>query len=271
MNVLPKILLLTFSLLLTTVAANAQCVRFDSIDSCPIGDATLNLRPDGTRLVVGNLGPDGNDGVAAILDNAVSWQGKIRNVGLTAGDHFTMTSVADGFDTSGMRYTVAANGGLDINVRFTGAIGPGSYTLWLLDDDDDDDSDPEPPRGGPGGLVPGTNIHIELVDPLEEREIEDEVETGFDVGDDEFPAALRSAVSSRTATGYRSCAFSTSFMGRVRVWVDGALIGDADQVVFLEDADAPGHYNYTEFGEMHIESSGKAIGIQTQTYVSNGL
>ena len=266
MKRLTRILLLTFSLALSTVASNAQCVRFESIDHCPIGNATLTLSPDGTRLAAIGLGPEGSDGVASKLDTATSWQARIRNVGLAPGDHFTLTSVADGFDTSTMRYEVATGGGLDVTAEFTGALGPSHYTLWLLDDDEE-----EPPYEGPGGLVPGTTIHIEFIDPFENPPIEDEVDNGFHVGDGGLESAVRSAVARRSSTAYRSCSFVSRFADRVRVWVDGSLVGTADEILLLEDADAPGHYNYTQFDGMHIESSGNAIVIKKENFISNGF
>ncbi len=272
MKYLSTILLLTFSLLLNTAASNAQCVRFEGIDHCPINNATLKLSPDGTRLAAKGLGSEGNDGVASTLNAATSWRGKIRNVGLATGDHFTMTSVADGFDTSKMMYRVA-NGGLEISAEFTGAL-TSRYTLWLLDiddPDDDDDDDPEPPRRGPGGLVPEDFIYIELIDPWENPPIEDEVDNDFNVGDRELRTAVRSAVALQTSTAYRACSFASRFVDRVRVWVDGNLIGEADQILLLEDADAPGHYNYTQFDGMHIESSGNAIVIKNEQFISNGF
>lgn len=262
---------LVLGLALAASGAQAACVEFDNLMHCSIGNAELQLSPNGSKLVARKLGPEGNDGVGTLLGAASSWRGKFRNIGWGVGDAMTLTSVADGFDTSEMRMRKTASGGLEITAEFTGALDLSSYTLWLLNDDDDGDGEPEPPVDGPGGLVPGTRIYVELIDPFDQFEvIESDIENGFDVDDDRFPSAARAAFAGRAA-GTASCSFSARFATRVRVWVDGTYIGEADELLLLEDSDAPGHYPYTQFDGMRMVSTGSAIVIQDELAISNGF
>ncbi len=264
-------LALAFAALLGAAPGFAECIWFDGINHCPLGAAQLQLDSQGAWLAATNLGDQGNDGVASLLDQAVFWNARTSNMGLDNGDRLTWAAHADGKMISRMRYRVVP-GGIEAQVDFTGADGIFGILL------DDDDSDEEPPIDGPGGLVPGTTIFIELIDPLDRLpEIEEDTDTGFanDGNDDPFPDlegsvnAIRSGVKVVSTTG--ACYWTARFAGRVRVWVDGVLAGEAERVYFVEDVSGPGHYPYTQFDALTMRSSGSAIVVREELQISNGF
>jgi len=272
---LPMMSLLVLVCLLSAAASSAQCVRYESFDHCPVGDAKLYLSSDGSQLLATNLDADGSDGLTSMHGSATLWSADLRFQNLAVGDEVYAASISNGFVTSGLRMR-AFNRGWQLKAEFTGAISLGSYHLTLINDD-------EPPivDGDPGGYGPSDRIHFIPLDddfaidnggPDGDPGGDDGLGQGtmtFTVGRGPLGDGPDSLVRAKTALG--ACSWGFRFAGRGRVLVNGILIGEATEIRFVEDVTAPGHYPYTEFDSMQLNSSGTGIVVHAEATISNGF
>ena len=56
--------------------SNSPCIAFDGLQHCALGNATLNVTSN--KLIVGNLGSSGQDGVRIALGNGVGWNAQLE-------------------------------------------------------------------------------------------------------------------------------------------------------------------------------------------------
>lgn len=118
---------LASTLLLAGPAVAQNCVSFQGIDHCPVGDASLSLTADG--LAVQNHG--GNSGVSARFAPTVLWEGRMQ---FPQGEHsMDMASISGGETTS--RLLIEPNGdSYSLRAVFTGASEQPTYSVLVYND-----------------------------------------------------------------------------------------------------------------------------------------
>lgn len=124
-------------LALTFAAGSAyavECVKFEGLEHCPVGGATVTSTSEGS-LKVGNFGASGQDGVNISLDLATSWTAEYNNAAFTSTNHQTVfTAMAEGAATSTARLGVtnaAATCTKSLAATFTGAGDRSTYSALV--------------------------------------------------------------------------------------------------------------------------------------------
>lgn len=118
---------LAVSLVVAGPALAQDCVSFQGIDHCPLGDATLSESSDG--LNVAGLGADGNDGVASRFAPTTHWS---TQVAFPSGSYQTtqMSSISGGESTSGL-IIEPVNGRYRVRANFTGDAEEPTYSVLV--------------------------------------------------------------------------------------------------------------------------------------------
>lgn len=114
-----------------TVAAE-NCIRFDGIDHCPVGNAQLALTPNGSKLIVTGLGAGGNDGVRSMFSDVAFWQADMSAPPASFGEGFSFSAISNGFRTARATLQLDSTEGLLFQIEFTGASGDHPYTLQVI-------------------------------------------------------------------------------------------------------------------------------------------
>lgn len=114
--------------LLAGPALAQDCVEFQGIDHCPVGEATLGLSEDG--LVVQNQG--GVSGVSSRFSPTVHWNGQMEfPPGLP--HQTTLSSISGGETTSRLLIEPEGNG-FRARATFTGASEQPTYSVLIYRD-----------------------------------------------------------------------------------------------------------------------------------------
>ncbi len=126
--------LLALCALLATVptAAAENCIRFDGIDHCPVGNAQLALAPNGSKLIITGLGAGGNDGVRSMFSGVGLWQADMSAPPASFGEGFSFSAISNGFRTARATLQLDSTEGLVFQTEFTGANGDHPYTLQVI-------------------------------------------------------------------------------------------------------------------------------------------
>jgi hypothetical protein len=112
--------------------ATAQhCVPFQGIDHCPVGNAVLDLAPDGSSLSVSGLGLEGQDGFLSLFAGSTQWSADVEfSNPSNEPSTVTMTAHANGKATS--HATVRpVEGGYLLQANFTGDVESSTYSALI--------------------------------------------------------------------------------------------------------------------------------------------
>lgn len=126
-------------------AAAEDCVTFDGVEHCALGQSTLVLTPDG--LSVEGIGDAPENGVALAFADATSWRAEADARGNREGTARLRTAaIADGITTSTATFR-QNQGRFELSATFTGAGEGSTYSALVFDDGVF--------QGGTGGLGNG--------------------------------------------------------------------------------------------------------------------
>ena len=208
-------------LLISSPASGDGCTTFSGLAHCPLGDAGLAV--SGEALEVSGVGAEGEDGVVITLPDTVVWQAALRFADGDSSPRLTLGAEAGGeeISTAGI---VAADGGLELSATFTGADGPGTYSILVYRDGTLVGSE-----GGVGTgnarLVRSTGNHHIIVD----------------------------CDFTRLASG--ACLWEMGFGQPVRLSLPDGTELEGDEIHLVEEVDGAGDYPYVTFDGITLRSS----------------
>lgn len=248
MSQMKTLRILVLTVVLATAGAgllNAECVNFEGIDHCPIGNAALSLSADGSRLIANNLGANGNDGVSSHFQNVTRWEADLRIPNAGEGNSVRFTAISQGQMTSRAQLDLTSSG-LEIQSLFTGAVGGGSYRVVT----DDGSGAPLASNLTSSSTLVLTRIPNPFPIPWPEP----------------WPPIIIFGI--RAVDG--GCFWRLDFDAPVTVSVDG-VDTVATSITLIENVNPASHYPYAKFTAMGIQSDGAAIVIGDETAISNGF
>jgi hypothetical protein len=208
-------------LIISSPASGDSCATFSNLEHCPLGDASLAV--SGEALEVSGVGTEGEDGVAITLPDSVAWHAGLRFADGNSSPRVTLGAEAGGDEISTAEI-VAADGGLQLSATFTGADGPGTYSILIYRDGT--------LVGSEGGISIG---HARLVKSTGGLVI-------VDICD-----------FLRLASG--ACVWEMGFGQPVRLSLSDGTEVEGDEVHLVEEVDGAGHYPYVTFDGITLRSS----------------
>ncbi|MEO1082987.1 MAG: hypothetical protein AAFY88_01960 [Acidobacteriota bacterium] len=224
-------------------SAATQCARFDKIDHCAIGKATLQLANDGQFLAVSNLGQAGDDGVSSHFKGATTWKADMTMAGGYLGNVATFNAISNGFLTASAKLTLEPEG-LVARASFTGADRPSAYTLEVLRDGVVVASFPGQTTASSVVLAP-VDPHFPPISPIP-----------FPIPSPwPWPCPPRPTFELLAAG---NCAWGFNFDSEVTVQPAGRARAavKGDEIRMVEDVPGPGHYPYTDFDTIETRTNG---------------
>lgn len=234
-------LLLGALLSTSTASAQGNCELAFNIVHCPIGQANLQVAPDGSQLLVTGLGSAGNDGVSSEFDTAVHWRAQM-SVEEPASE-LTFRAHLDGSTTASASFQTEGNTNeVELRTSFTGATGPHTYRAIILDDGQQ--------VADFGGLDETSSIIIGRIPvpvPIPR------------------PGPWPWPDFKRLSSG--ACAWQFSYSGGVTFTTSNGDQAVGDTVRLVEDVDK-GHYLYAGFTAITTQSDASSLTI-TNEQISN--
>lgn len=233
----------SFVLLVSTFAvtpvAAAECVSYEGLKHCALGNADLTLFEKRGELQVDTFDPNGGDGVTIDLGgSATSWSGAYAWRG-SRGDALVSTAVANGTPVS--QSTIReVRGNFQVSASFTGGSKSSTFAALVYDDG----------RlvGGLGSL-PGSSA---ILIPEEWCDIAPEI----------FICDLR-APFHNNANG--ECEWDYLFGTDITMtFPDGRQLR-GDELRLVEELDPAGHYPYVSFDSMNLQTSGDGIRLRGES------
>jgi hypothetical protein len=119
-------------LVLAAPAQAQNCVPFQGIDHCPVGNAVLSTGPNG--LTVSGPGGSGEDGVVSRFAPTTFWNAQLAlpaGAGTNEATHFS--SISAGKVTSELDIA-PENGRLHLQASFTGDSSSSTYSVLIYND-----------------------------------------------------------------------------------------------------------------------------------------
>jgi hypothetical protein len=218
----------------TASPARAQSpVVFQGLEHRAVGSAALQLAPDDTALEVSALDPDGSDGVAVTLGQAVSWTARLRSTG-SSPMHSSWHAMADGRRISSAM--LRHNGGrFQISPVFTGATTP-TYTAAVYKNGR--------LAGAVGSLPPTAHILV----PESFCEVFGSI--GFIACD--LVSDFRNSPSGE-------CEWRFAWRTAVAIQLPNGVKITGNEVRLTEEVRPPGQYPYPFFDEMLIRTTARSL------------
>lgn len=229
----------------------ANCVNFDGVEHCAIGNAQLTSTSSGLQIT--NFGASGSDGVAFQIPGATSWTVSSAIQGNSAATtRLVSTAVADGAPTSSM--ILQQNGGsVTVSATFTGAGRGATYSALIYKDGVF--------QGGGGGIPSGQMaMMINRTNPINNPD---------PPRPDPWPWWWwwwwfhDFGFSIVSSTGGCSHTFSTSMPWSFTLADGRSVIGN--RVDLVEDVPGSGSYPYLSFDAMQSQGTPGSLTIQSES------
>ena len=217
------------ALLLTASPAVAGgCVTFSDLEHCPIGEASLSVSDAG--LQVSGVGSGGNDGVAIALPEIRDWEAGFQ---ISGGDNSlrVILGAESGGEEISRAQVVAEDDGTHLSATFTGADGPGTYSILVYDDGI--------LVGSQGGVGSGAGDYVNVNTLPYLVQTDPWAHTGFH--------------NDRVTSG--SCVWTFGFAEDLRFTMPDGVELEGDAIHLVEEVGGAGHYPYVAFDGITLRSS----------------
>lgn len=238
-SIVLSVLLLCALLLPGATLAQTQedCEVAFNIVHCKIGNANLQVTPSGS-LHVTNLGSSGDDGFTSEFDTASHWRAQL-SVGEPASS-LDFHALLDGATTASASFRIepGTNPVVDLRTSFTGAAGPHTYRMIVLDDGE--------VVADVGGLDESSSITIGRIPTPEPIP---------------WPGPWPWPDFKRLPSG--ACAWQFSYSGGVTFTTSNGDQAIGDTVRLVEDVDKA-HYLYAGFTAITTQSDANSLTITNE-------
>ncbi|HBL31013.1 MAG TPA: hypothetical protein DD490_29650 [Acidobacteria bacterium] len=218
---------LAAALLLTAAPAfaGADCVKYAGLDHCAIGAATLEV--NGDVLQVSGTGDAGEDGVASVLPaDTVDWQAGVRFSGGNSSSRAALGAEAGG-EVISRALVEPGDDGLHLSATFTGSDGPGTHSILIYRD----------------GRLVGSQGGVEGDRYLN---IDDWFDLYWEIWD-------LIGFHNRVANG--ACVWTFGLGEPLALTLPNGTKVKGDEIHFVEEVAAGGHYPYVSFDGITLRSS----------------
>jgi hypothetical protein len=205
-------------------AAGDDCVKFSGLQHCALGEASLSTADAG--LQVSGVGSDGADGVEVTLESAVDWQAGVQLASGTSSPRMTLGAAAGGEEISTAQ-VVVEDSELHLSATFTGADGPGTYSILVYN----------------GGTLVGSQGGVTSDRYLN---VDEWAELMWEIWD-------LIGFQYRTASG--ACVWTAGFSEPLHLVLPNGTKVLGDEIQLVEEVGDGGHFPYVGFDGITMRSS----------------
>ncbi|MCB1036857.1 MAG: hypothetical protein KDD47_23730 [Acidobacteria bacterium] len=244
-----------------------NCVDFQGINHCPVGQAALDVAASGNGLIVSGLGSEGNDGVASRFAPTVHWNAMLQVPTGSASQSFDLSSISGGESTSGL-IVEPKNGRYRVKATFTGASEASTYSVLVYRDGvlqgalGGFSGDPNPPAQGGGKASTGLGL----------RNVSQQIALyvdGFYMGEIEDPWWIWLFDFSISSNG-GGCNWGIALASAVSVSLPDGSELEGDEIRIQEEVRGDGHYPYLGFESIEIRGTSDSFAIRQELAEGSG-